>query len=158
MMKQRRVSTGLIAAAALAAQAFFAAGGEVELAAEDRAALAAANAISRAYVAVAKMIRPAVVNIKVERRVMVPRYNDPLQFFFDNFPGMRDRLPQRRQTLAGQGSGVIVDAEGYILTNNHVVGDADSIRVVLLDGRELPAELIGTDPSTEVAVIRIDAE
>jgi serine protease Do len=55
----------------------------------------------------------------------------------------------------GQGSGVIIDNRGHILTNNHVVGDADSIRVLLLDGRELEAELIGADPASDVAVIRI---
>jgi len=59
---------------------------------------------------------------------------------------------------AGQGSGFIISDDGYILTNNHVVGDADKIRVKLHDGREFDAERIGTDPKSEVAVIKIDAE
>ncbi|MCL2001365.1 MAG: Do family serine endopeptidase, partial [Planctomycetes bacterium] len=114
-----------------------------------------------------KIIRPAVVNIKVERQVVVPgiSFNDPLDFFSQMF-GQRFhgrhgpfRMPSRPQIqMEGQqGSGVIIDPSGYILTNNHVVGNADTIRVLLLDGREFTAELIGTDPGTEIAVIKIDA-
>ncbi|MCC8179856.1 MAG: Do family serine endopeptidase [Planctomycetes bacterium] len=125
----------------------------------DRAALAEANNLSRAFVAVAKLIRPAVVNIKVERRVTVQDFNNPFEFFNELLNPRYRRAPQPRSQISrGQGSGVIIDAEGYILTNNHVVGDADAISVVLLDGREFPAELIGTDPSSEVAVIKVEAE
>ncbi len=133
-----------------------------QLTAEERQALASANTLSKAFTGVAKIIRPAVVNIKVERRVAVRGgFNDPMEFFSEmfgqGFPGIPRSQPGH-QTSIGQGSGVIVDPAGYILTNNHVVGDADAIRVILLDGRELPAELIGADPGSDVAVIKIDAQ
>ena len=92
--------------------------------------------------------------------------NDPFDFFSDFFghgfpgfppPDMR-RQSAREEIQPGQGSGVIIEQDGYILTNNHVVGDADAIRVLLLDGREYPAELIGADPASDVAVIKINAE
>lgn len=134
-----------------------------QLTPEEQSAIAHIDALSKAFTGVAKIIRPAVVNIKVERRVMVGRsggFNDPMEFFSEmfgrGFPGFPQR--QRQQTHVGQGSGVIVDPAGYILTNNHVVGDADAIRVILLDGRELPAELIGADPGSDVAVIKIEAD
>ncbi|MDR0362281.1 MAG: trypsin-like peptidase domain-containing protein [Planctomycetota bacterium] len=135
---------------------------DYELTPGDQAAITSATALSRAYIAVAKMVRPAVVNIRVERRVMRDSYNNPFEFFRDIFPGFPNRfsrrMPPRQRTEFGQGSGVIVSGNGYILTNNHVVGEADSIRVVLFDGREVPAELIGSDPNTDVAVIKIDAD
>ncbi|MDR1535531.1 MAG: Do family serine endopeptidase [Planctomycetota bacterium] len=133
---------------------------DVRLTRDEEAALAQANILSRSFVAVAKIIRPAVVNIKVERRVEVSGFNNPFEFFNDMFgrgPNGR-RLGPRRQIQQGQGSGVIIDNRGYILTNNHVVGDAESIRVLLLDGRELTAELIGADPASDVAVIRVKAD
>ena len=135
-------------------------GGSVRLTREEEAALASVNTISRAFTGVAKIIRPAVVNIKVERQVVAmsrPNFNDPFEFFFGNRSQM-GRTSPRTQTQTGQGSGVIVDSKGYILTNNHVVGDADAIRVSLLDGREFQAELIGADPSSDVAVIKITAD
>ncbi|MCD8140641.1 MAG: Do family serine endopeptidase [Planctomycetaceae bacterium] len=141
----------------------FASAGAVTLTPEEQAAIATASTISRAFTGAAKLIRPAVVNIKVERRVAVRGFNDPLEFFSEMFgPGFpafprSQRLPSH-QTQIGQGSGVIVDPSGYILTNNHVVGDADAIRVYLLDGRELPAELIGADPASDVAVIKVNAD
>ncbi|MCB1050970.1 MAG: Do family serine endopeptidase [Acidobacteria bacterium] len=70
----------------------------------------------------------------------------PFEFFMQP-----DRGPR-----SGLGSGVIVDANGYIITNNHVVADADKIRVTLNDGREYPAKVVGTDPQTDVAVIKIE--
>lgn len=126
---------------------------------EERQALASANVLSKAFTGIAKLIRPAVVNIKVERKVLVGDFNNPADFFSDFFgPRYPSRARQRQQTQLGQGSGVIIDAQGYILTNNHVVGDADAIRVVLVDGREVPAELIGSDPDSDVAVIKIDVQ
>ncbi len=125
---------------------------------EESTALDYASNLSKAFVAVAKTIRPAVVNIKAERRITVSGFNDPMEFFNEFFgPRFSPRRQPRSQTQIGQGSGVIIDAEGYILTNNHVVGDADAIQVVLLDGREFPAELIGSDPRSDVAVIKINA-
>lgn len=101
-------------------------------------------------------VTPAVVNIQSRQvvRVRHPLAEDP---FFRRFFGLPD-LPQEqvRQSL---GSGVIVDAEqGLVLTNNHVVEAADGIAVTLADGRTLDGELIGADPDTDVAVVRIPAE
>lgn len=132
---------------------------EYVLTEEETKAIEVASTFSKAYAAVAKLIRPAVVNIKVERKILVGDFNNPFDFFSEFFnQRYPDRMRQRRQTQIGQGSGVIIDSRGYILTNNHVVGDADAIRVVLIDGREVPAELIGTDPDSDVAVIRIEAD
>jgi serine protease DegQ len=96
---------------------------------------------------------PAVVNILTSKglRQNHPLLRDP---FFRKFFG--DRLPRDEQQ-ASLGSGVIVSPDGYILTNNHVVEAADEIEVVLADGRKAPAKIVGTDPETDLAVIRIEA-
>ena len=57
----------------------------------------------------------------------------------------------------GQGSGFIIDRAGYVVTNNHVVGEAETVKVELADGRELPAKVVGTDPKTDIALLKIDA-
>ncbi len=102
-----------------------------------------------------KRVTPAVVNISTLSHVAErdnPLLQDP---FFRHFFG----LPERQRRAQSLGSGVIVDAEnGYVLTNNHVVGKAGEISVQLLDGRILEAELVGADPKADVAVIQIPAE
>ena len=118
----------------------------------------------RAFTAVAKKATPAVVFIKVEKIVTVQRqgyHNDPYSFFGDDFLQryFRGRMPsQRYRQMMGQGSGFIISRDGYILTNNHVVGNADRIIVKLSDGREYEATLVGSDPRSEVAVIKIDGD
>ena len=94
---------------------------------------------------------PAVVNILTSKalRETHPLLKDP---FFKRFFG--DKMPPQEQ-MASLGSGVIVSAEGYILTNNHVVEGADEIEVGLADGRKAEASVVGTDPETDLAVIRI---
>ncbi|MDB5935680.1 MAG: 2-alkenal reductase [Massilia sp.] len=96
---------------------------------------------------------PAVVNILTSKAL---RQNHPLlrDPFFRKFFG--DRMPRDEQQ-SSLGSGVIVSPDGYILTNNHVVEAADEIEVVLADGRKAPAKVVGTDPETDLAVIRIAA-
>jgi Do/DeqQ family serine protease len=97
---------------------------------------------------------PAVVNIATEGHVQMrlnPLFNDP---FFRRFFNIPDQMPERKTQALG--SGVIIDAQrGLVVTNNHVIANADQIRVKLRDGRVLEAELVGTDPDTDVAVIRI---
>lgn len=124
----------------------------------------------KAFRSVARDISPAVVYIQVEQEVQVrnrdPRMNpfegSPFgEEFFRRFFGeppwgeAPDRQPRR---ATGQGSGFLISADGYIMTNNHVVGDADKITVQFQDGREFDAELIGADPPTDVALIRISAK
>lgn len=129
--------------------------------AQEDAILSRAQDLSRAFAIVAKRIRPSVVNLKVRRAGPgAEGMNDASDLFEEmlrrHFGGRR---PQRRpESTVGQGSGVIVDSRGYILTNNHVVGDSESVLVKLADGRELPAEVVGTDPDSDLAVLRITAE
>jgi len=112
----------------------------------------------RAFSAVAKGALPAVVFIDVESTVEVPSYRNPLEDFFGRgYRGYRqDDAEPRTYQQQGQGSGFIISKDGYILTNNHVVKDADRITVTLGDGREFQAKLIGSDPKTEVALIKIE--
>lgn len=101
----------------------------------------------------------AVVNIEAVQQVEVQRSRryDPFFEFFGFGPGgSRDGEPLRQERHAG-GSGVIISEDGYIVTNNHVVEDATRLRVKLNDGRTFDARVIGTDPTTDVALIRIDA-
>ena len=101
-----------------------------------------------------KTVTPAVVNIHSTTRQKVNNRN---QSFYSWYYGLPN-VPQERVTQS-LGSGVIVDAKnGYILTNNHVIEDADDIQVSLQDGRSFTAKLIGTDQGTDVAVIKIDAD
>lgn len=100
---------------------------------------------------------PAVVNISTRSEIQVrehPLMRDPFFRKFFNIPNQR-----RRRQAHSLGSGVIIDRRsGYVLTNNHVVEKADEILVTLHDGRQLNAELVGTDPESDVAVIRISAK
>ncbi len=98
---------------------------------------------------------PAVVNIRVSQTVnRNPLGDDAFRRFF----GIPDG-PSAPREIASAGSGVIVDAEnGYILTNHHVVGDADAIQISLIDGKVLDAEVVGSDPATDIAVIKVDAK
>ena len=101
-------------------------------------------------------VTPAVVNISTKTRVRVnnPFFDDPV---FRQFFGLNGS--PREQVEQSLGSGVIVDAaKGYILTNNHVVGGADDITVTLQDGRNVKGTLVGTDPATDVAVVKITAD
>ncbi|MDF7797858.1 DegQ family serine endoprotease [Pontiellaceae bacterium B1224] len=110
-----------------------------------------------AFSEIAQQALPAVVFIDVEATVEVPRsqYQHPFEQFFGRGYGQQEQQPQEYHQR-GQGSGFIISKDGYILTNNHVVNDADKITVTLSDGREFEAKLIGTDPKTEVALIKIE--
>src|SRR5205807_4486377 len=115
-------------------------------------ALTSTADLSDAFVAVAEHVKPAVVFVRSQH---VERAQDQRlpPGFEDFFPNLR-RRPQVEQ---GSGSGFIVSTDGYILTNNHVVAGADKVTVKLYDKREFTAKVVGTDPNTDVAVIRIDA-
>src|SRR5947209_1395367 len=105
-----------------------------------------------AFVSVAEHVKPAVVFIRSQHveRAQDQRLPPGFQDFFPN-------LRRRPQVEQGSGSGFIVSGDGYILTNNHVVAGADKVTVKLYDKREFTAKVVGTDPNTDVAVIKIDA-
>jgi serine protease Do len=108
---------------------------------------------SEAFAAVAEHVKPSVVYIRSQRTEKVSKQRVP--------PGMERFFPRFRQQPEieqGSGSGFIISADGYILTNNHVVEGAEQVIVRLLDRREFKAKVIGTDPNTDVAVVKIDAK
>lgn len=108
------------------------------------------------YASAVEQAAPAVVNIyssRIIEREQHPLMSDP---FFRQFFG--DGMPTRRRMLSSLGSGVIVSEDGYVLTNHHVIRDADQIQVALRDGRETLAQVIGTDPESDLAVLRIDLD
>jgi serine protease Do len=116
---------------------------------------------SKAFAAVARQAMPAVVFIRVEKTVTqpagLPHGLDPNELLEQLF-GIRQRqmpAPEQRLRQTGTGTGFIVTKDGYILTNNHIVGDADRITVRTHDGREFQAELVGSDPRSEVALVKI---
>lgn len=116
------------------------------------------------FVPVVKAVMPAVVNISTTRLVkqggpaQSPLMDDPFfrQFFGDEF-FHRFQIPRERRENS-LGSGVIVDPSGYIVTNNHVVAKADEIKVLLNDRREFTGKVVGTDPKSDLAVIKISAK
>jgi serine protease Do len=109
------------------------------------------------FAAVARRATPSVVNVFTTQHVKVAPFGGPLgpgdpfdEFFRQFFPGLPREMEQK-----SLGSGVIIDREGYILTNHHVVANADEIQVKLSDTRSFPAELVGSDARTDVALIRV---
>ncbi|MEM6536393.1 MAG: Do family serine endopeptidase [Pseudomonadota bacterium] len=113
-----------------------------------------------------EQVSPAVVSILVEREVERSPSFDPFQEFFrfrfgEPFEGPQGQGPQGGeedappQRLSAQGSGFFIDPDGHVVTNNHVIEDADGIKVRLSDGEELDAELVGSDPLTDLAVIKV---
>ena len=114
---------------------------------------------SRAFVEIAKRVTPTVVSITSEKVVKV---RDPFANFFGNdeffkrfFPGRGNGEKEFRQN--GLGSGVIVSSDGYILTNYHVIKDADELNVII-DKKEYVARVVGSDPETDIAIVDIDAQ
>jgi len=116
------------------------------------------GASADSYAPLVDQIAPAVVTVTSERRVQLTSSqlpDDPLlrQFFGDQFRGRQ--MPRERRE-GGLGSGVIVRADGYILTNNHVVDAADHVKVEMTDGRSFDAKVVGTDAPSDLAVLKID--
>lgn len=112
------------------------------------------------YADVVSRVTPAVVTIRSERRVRAPRqhpfFDDP---FFQEFFGQRfgQLQPRREGVRRGLGSGVLVTADGYILTNHHVIDGAEEIKVELADKRILDARIVGSDPPSDLAVLKVNA-
>lgn len=131
-----------------------------------------AGALEQLFIKVPELVKPSVVTIIPVRIIRTPGYSRPgfgrdqfEDFFNDDFFNRffrRRGAPQSREPREyrqrGLGSGVIVDSKGYILTNNHVVSEADEIKIRMADGKELDAKIVGTDPKTDLAVVKIEAE
>lgn len=114
--------------------------------------------VQTSYADVVVRVSPAVVTIRTEKRVHAPQQfpfmDDPFfrQFFGNRLPQIPQQQPER-----ALGSGVIVTADGYILTNHHVIDGAEQIKVELKDNRTLAAKVIGSDPPSDLALLKIDA-
>ncbi len=124
-----------------------------------------AGALEADFIRISEMVGPAIVGISTEQIEKVRQFmqghpffgNDPM---FEEFFGGRGMMEGPPQEFArfGLGSGVIIDARGYVLTNEHVVADADKITITLSDGRSFPGEVKGKDARTDLAVVKINAD
>lgn len=135
----------------------------------DEPAITNLKQIGRAFASVAKAVSPAVVNVQSDQSIgpdgdageegefseedIPPPYLD----FFRNMDPRFQPYPYRRQAVIRQGSGFIISKDGYIVTNNHLVQNASKITIKLLDDREFIAKVVGTDPQSDIAVLKIDA-
>jgi serine protease Do len=130
--------------------------------------LTTVRSLGQAFVEVAKKVQPSVVNVTTEKTITLKpweRYGEdffkgsPFEDFFRGFGfSPRERGKEYRHKQRSGGSGVIVDKEGYILTNNHVVEGADKVKIRLNDGREFTAMVKGQDSRTDLAVLHIKAK
>jgi serine protease Do len=127
--------------------------------------VAPAEQLGNSYAAVAAHVKPAVVSVYSEKMVKIQPQEFPFNFpfgddFFNQFfgqqqPRLRNKPKEYRVPQSGMGSGMILDKQGHILTNYHVVSDVDEIKVRLADKRSFKAKIVGTDPKTDVAIIKI---
>jgi serine protease Do len=135
---------------------------------KDNESIKILKQVGKAFASIAEKASPAVVGIRAQQAVTQEYSNAPDwpfgspfgDDFFDQFfnrPNRYKRAPQKKSYRPVQGSGFIISSDGYILTNNHVIADAEQITVTLRDGGDRVAKVIGADPDTEVAVIKIDA-
>lgn len=133
--------------------------------AEDQQSIATLRQVGRAFASIAEKASPAVVGVRAEKVVKSrsrqtpfgsPFDEDLFEYFFRRRSPRQFERPE--STQVAQGSGFIVTPDGYIMTNNHLVGEASEVKVSLDDGRTLAAEVVGTDPETDVAVIKVKAE
>ncbi len=116
-----------------------------------------ADELSLAFESVAETIRPSVVSVSAVKKVQTTQlrpipHHGPLGNLFQFF----HQAPGQNQVQEGYGTGFVIDGRGYILTNNHVVGGADEVRVRTWDDRTIEAEVVGSDPKTDLAVLRVE--
>ena len=109
-------------------------------------------AMEEEYTRLVQAVVPSVVSIIATKRVEAPEVEDPFELLF----GRRFHEPRRTEEMHSLGSGVIVSKEGHIVTNQHVVADVDEVRIRLANGQEAPARIIGTDPVTDIAVLKVN--
>lgn len=174
---KRRLSVGLLVVAAFMGGVFFVTSAanlsglsgllptsNAQAVSTPEAAVASAQDLGRAFTTVAERVNPAVVQINASRVVAQrrpgatpadPFQGTPFEGFFRMPEGGGAMQPPVRQ---GLGSGAFVRADGYIVTNNHVIEGADDITVRLFDGRQLPATVVGTDAFSDLAVLRVEGD
>ena len=141
----------------------------VSVYADSKESIATLRQMGKAFASIAEKASPSVVGVKSERTVTReysqspfgdPFGDDFFDYFFRRSPRQRQQQPQPRRyqvPRTAQGSGFIISSDGYILTNNHVVDGAEKVEVELTDGRTFTAEIKGTEPESDVAVLQIDA-
>jgi serine protease Do len=122
-----------------------------------------AREVGQAFASVAERLAPSVVRVTTKQQrptplnVPGPELNPfdgtPFEHFFEDFGRTHPEPPGAR---VGMGSGVMIDAQGHILTNHHVVAHAEEVRVTFMDGKEVKAKVVGTDPKTDLAVLEVD--
>lgn len=168
------ITLGGIAIALVAAAALMGLSSKPATAADKTQSLSVVQALSDAFEQASAKASPAVVNIRVDKDMKgsPAMFNgqggmpmDP-QGLFERFfgpqmggQGMPEQaIPDQGPVAVGEGSGFIISEDGYIVTNHHVAGDADHLKVTLEDGRSFDAKLVGSDPQTEIALIKVDAQ
>jgi len=114
------------------------------------------------FVTISEKVGPAVVKIDAERREKMSALGmdegDPLQDFWDRFFGQPRSRQQQEQPVIAQGTGFFISADGYILTNNHIVEKAEKVTINTVQGKEYTAKVIGTDAKTDIALVKIEAK
>jgi len=156
-MKLIKINRNFILATALVFLLSLSWVGTVSAETEQTNSYLALEAFSNSIADIAEKVGPAVVNIDTVRMVKTqfPSFEDPIfkRFFGREFEEFRRTIPQK-----GTGSGFIINQEGYVLTNEHVVRKADKIKVTLSDGREFDGEVIGSDVTSDMAIVKIKAD
>jgi serine protease Do len=165
MNRSRSAWTALILTGGAVAALFAAGYGEAQDAQDQGRAPAVSFAAPPTFADIIERVSPAVVNISVTKEVAAYPASSAFPFedllpFFGGDPGDQNRLrvvPQPRP-VQGEGSGFIIDADGYIATNNHVVDGASEVTVTLSSGEQFQAEVVGTDPDTDLALIKVEED